>query len=106
MRASIGAGTVTSHASGTRACPASGAVLEPAAEGGTRAEGAHAVVAGLGDREVVRDRLARRERAARRAARGEDAAVDQLGALERQPEMPLGLPLRRDRDLVVALAEI
>src|SRR5213079_3066099 len=31
---------------------------------------------------------------------------DQLGALERQPEMPLGLPLRRDRDLVVALAEI
>src|SRR5207244_2744770 len=81
-----------------------GVVLEPAAEGRARAEGAHAVVAGLGDREVVRDRLACRERAARRAALGERTAVDQLGALERQAKVPLGLPLRRDRDLVVALA--
>src|SRR5437773_2031307 len=88
MRASIGAGTVTSQASGTRA------------------EGAHAVVTRLGDREAVRDRLARRERAARRAALGERAAVGQLGALERQAEVALGAALRRDRDLVVALPEI
>ena len=81
-------------------------VLEPHREGAPEAQRLQPILSGRFDLEGVDQAIAGGDRVARRHAERQRAAIHHHGLRRRHAHAAVGLALGRDRDLIVALAEI